>query len=344
MATASKVVAALLCACLRMATAQTAHPACKRFDEIYATGKELCEEMWNAAFKYETDESKAYTMWFFDKQNPNDVVARSMGKLGPNEHDTCFLQYYHKTEPGPESDDFTECHPWKENACCKHGTVETYTKLKEGYGTNYHWDRCGPLTQACERFFVQEACFYECDPNAGLYRKYNSSVYDPRCDEGATGYDESYAQSQNCNHNTWQMYGMPIKASFCDAWFDACRKDKFCAHDDGDYFSCAAVYEQVDLEAQQLNEALKKEAEELNKTKNEVEALKRKNEQLKDKDEGGLEVEALIAIIVTTVIAVLGLCLSCILIRQEKKGKPMFGKLMDDRDTGAAQEYGKSNT
>lgn len=25
---------------------------------------------------------------------------------------------------------------------------------------NFQWDRCGPLSQECERFFVQEACFY----------------------------------------------------------------------------------------------------------------------------------------------------------------------------------------
>merc|ERR1712032_1211590 len=286
-------------------------------------------EMWNGAFTYEADESKAYTMWYFDAQNPNDAVARSLDKLGAAEHDTCFLQYFHKTAPGPESDDFTECHPWKENACCAHGTVETYTKLKEGYGAEYHWDRCGPLSQACERFFVQEACFYECDPNAGLYRKYNSSVYDPRCDEYADGYDESFSKAQNCAHNTWQMHGMPIKASFCDAWFNACRKDKFCAHDDGDFLSCAAVYEKVDLEAKKLNE-----------TQREVEALKKENEDLKDEE--GLSTAALVGIIVPSVIAVLGLCLSCVLIRQEKQGKPMFGRLIEDRDTGRAQEYGRN--
>jgi len=33
-------------------------PECKRFDEIYASGKELCENMWNDAFAYEEDESK----------------------------------------------------------------------------------------------------------------------------------------------------------------------------------------------------------------------------------------------------------------------------------------------
>ena len=41
----------------------------------------------------------------------------------------------------------------------------------KAYGAGYEWDRCGKLSQACERFFVQEACLYECDPNIGNYRK-----------------------------------------------------------------------------------------------------------------------------------------------------------------------------
>lgn len=40
-------------------------------------------------------------------------------------------------------------------------------------------------------------------------------------------------------HTHTQMEGMPIKASFCDAWYEACIDDKFCASDDGNFFSCA---------------------------------------------------------------------------------------------------------
>jgi len=43
----------------------TTTPDCKRFDEIYASGKELCENMWDGAFSYELNETNAYTMWFF---------------------------------------------------------------------------------------------------------------------------------------------------------------------------------------------------------------------------------------------------------------------------------------
>ena len=43
-------------------------------------------------------------------------------------------------------------------------------------------------------------------------------------------------------HTHTQLEKMPIKASFCDNWYAACADDKFCAADDGDFFSCAAIY------------------------------------------------------------------------------------------------------
>lgn len=74
------------------------------------------------------------------------------------------------------------------------------------------------MSQACERYFVQESCFYECDPHVGLYTKYNESqIADP-------------------DYNTWQIVGMPIKKSYCDGWFDACKKDYLCGKD---FFECA---------------------------------------------------------------------------------------------------------
>lgn len=282
-------------------------PECKRFDEIYPTGKELCEEMWDGAFVYETDEKKAYTMWFFDNVNPNDATSRDLGKLSTSGHDTCHLDYFHKDTPGPEPDNFTECHPWKNNACCAHGTVETATKLKEGYGKEYHWDRCGPISPECERFFVQEACFYECDPNAGLFRKFHPSIYN----------------ASNPDHNKWQMKGMPIKASYCDAWFTACRKDKFCASAGGSYFSCAAEYKKVDQVA-------KLQAQ-----------LKRVEEKNKDKsDSDGLDTATIVGFISAGVVIFALLVFGGCLVMKERAGKPVFGKLLDNPSAAGGQTIG----
>jgi len=195
----------------------------------------------------------------------------------------------------------------------------TSQKLKEGYGDEYLWDRCGPLSPECERFFVQEACFYECDPNAGLYRKWHEAIYEPRCDQYNTNYDKAYAEENKCDHNTWQMHNMPIKASYCDAWFTACRRDLFCAADGGDYFSCAKVYKAIDESAEQdaKLQAQLKENEQLKK-------------ELKEKDVDDNDFSSSVPIIVC--LAVVALCAcggSGYLISREKNGKPVFSKLLD---------------
>jgi folate receptor len=195
---------------------------CRPFPEIYASGTELCQKMFADSFLVVDDTEPGYTMWFFDTDNnPNDQVTLDI--FGEQPVEECGLQYFHKDEPTPEDDGMKECQPWKQRSCCNSTTVASMEKLKESYGEEYHWDRCGPMTPACERFFVYESCFYECEPSAGLYRKYNDS------------------QSHLEEFNTWQMHKMPIKKSFCDSWFDACKTDLFCG--DGDFFSCAARYQ-----------------------------------------------------------------------------------------------------
>jgi folate receptor len=205
---------------------QAQEPGCTQFKEIYTDGTDLCNTMWADSFEVVDDDSPAYTMWFFDQENnPNDDVTREL--FGDNTvPDQCHLQYFHKDAPGPEDESMTECHPWKNNACCDSTTVQSTDQLNKAYGPGYEWDRCGKLSQACERFFVMEACLYECEPSAGLYRKYNESQVEDKVD-GA---------------NTWQLEKMPIKKSFCDSWYTACYNDYFCGA--GDYFACQAFYEE----------------------------------------------------------------------------------------------------
>jgi len=250
---------------------------CAPFPDIYADGTELCEVMWSGAFEVVDDESAGYTMWFFDHENnPNDAITRTL--FGEEKTvDTCHLDYYHKDTPSAEGDGMTECHPWKNNACCNKTTVPSVTALNENYGDGYEWDRCGPMSQACERFFVMEACLYECEPAAGLFRKYNDSQKD---EEG---------------FNKWQMSKMPIKKSFCNAWYDACRADYFC--DKGDYFSCQEYYKK-------------------NLKENEEEKLQEK--ETKDKE------PYLIAILVASALAIVGTLVSLCLVWKEKQGTPYF--------------------
>jgi folate receptor len=148
--------------------------SCTQFKNIYTSGTDLCERMWDDAFEVVDDDTEpAYTMWFFDHENnPNDQVTREI--FGPDTvPDKCHLNYFHKDFPTPEDDGMRECHPWKNAACCDSSTtVASVDTINEAYGEGYQWDRCGPMSQACERFFVMEACFYECEPSAGLVRIY----------------------------------------------------------------------------------------------------------------------------------------------------------------------------
>lgn len=243
---------------------------CTQFKDIYADGTALCEKMFHDSFKVVDDSEPGYTMWFFDTdENPNDAVTTALFGAD-SQPDSCFLQYFHKDAPSPEDDNMSECHPWKNSACCDSETVTSARALNEAYGPGYEWDRCGPMSDACQRFFVQEACLYECDPNAGLFRKYT----DPN--------DPDY--------NEWQMLGMPIKKSYCDSWFDACRNDYFCGQ--GNFFECEAFYW----------ENLKEEE------------LKEENEKT------GL----IIGLSIAAAAAFVGIVFSTCLIRKERKGAPMF--------------------
>mmetsp|Transcript_65008 Transcript_65008/g.148868 ORF Transcript_65008/g.148868 Transcript_65008/m.148868 type:complete len:155 (-) Transcript_65008:558-1022(-) len=126
-------------------------PGCKKFSEIYKGGKELCENMWDGAFEYSTDEDKAYTMWWDYGENPNKAAAVALG-LDPNPG-TCEVEgSFHKDVPGPETETNHACWPWNKKACCEDATVATKDVIKDAYGDHWHWDRCGPMSEECERF------------------------------------------------------------------------------------------------------------------------------------------------------------------------------------------------
>lgn len=205
---------------------------CRLMSEIYTNGQDLCESMWGASFKYEPDEAKGYTMWFESSKNPNADTSNGLFQGAHENLDECHLEYNHKPKPG--SEDLNECVPWEDHGCCAPETVKDAQILKENQGgPEYHWDRCGALSAGCERYFIEEACFYECEPAVGLFRKYpESTLLHDR--DGHEVHDPD-----NDDHNSWQIHQMPIKASYCNAFFEACKNDKFCGH--GDFFECAKV-------------------------------------------------------------------------------------------------------
>ncbi len=253
---------------------------CLQFKDIFAGGEEMCNTVWGSSFKYEPNETIGYTWWYFDQdESPNDAATLARGLSVP---DTCDVTYFHKSAPSPEGDDFTECHPWKNNACChevsrrrrspapvslspsydtrilclsirrrlppylsvlpprpppppplsaaREATVTTPYYMNTVYGPGYRWDRCGKLSEACERFFVAEACFYECDVNAGHFRTFSDAEVAACTDDW-------------CADNTWSVTGIPIKASYCESFYSACRNDYF--HSSGDYWTAYSAYEEA---------------------------------------------------------------------------------------------------
>lgn len=307
---------------------------CKPFREIYADGEDLINRMWGDSFVYETDESKAYTMWWYNggaageadnHDNPNELITTQ--GLNLTVPDMCHLDYFHKDEPSPEGESFTECHPWHDWACCHQATVMNPVAINKAYGAGYEWDRCGPISQACERFFVEEACFYECDVNMGLFRRFTDDQHTACTAEGvavgatvllADGTDYTCVEEWGANaENKWEIHQMPIKASYADAFFRACANDYFC--DAGGFWDCHANYwEHEAWKAEVLaNETA------ANKTKADEEADRLAKELEAEKDKG-LPVWAIILIILFGMLGVICCFGTLCLVTKEKQGKPLF--------------------
>ena len=77
---------------------------------------------------------------------------------------------------------------------------------------DHNVNECGGLTAACEQFFFKQGCFYECDKNLGKWRKHD------------------VCSADDANDNGWEVEGVPIKAAYCDAWYQACSgpNNKLC--------------------------------------------------------------------------------------------------------------------
>lgn len=69
------------------------------------------------------------------------------------------------------------------------------------------------MSDRCAQYFFDEGCFYECDVNAGRFRRH-----------------------PNCEENAWEMYHAPVKASYCDAMFEACKNERYCHSEDRSAF------------------------------------------------------------------------------------------------------------
>lgn len=239
---------------------------CELVGDLFTNGKDLIESIWGPAFVYTSDETKAYQPDWWGGQHvpppaldltnaayfPNQAVMAKRGLAAP---DTCAIQYNHKAAPS-STEGLTECDAYYQHNCCKQESVASPKQINEAYGEGYEWDRCGKLTDACERFFVQEACLYECEPAAGHYRMYSDEKLngctaageltcatwvnpdpagepDAECDPvgqasgTAITLEGDLAYTCDGEENSWALEAMPISGAWADAYYRACKGDHF---------------------------------------------------------------------------------------------------------------------
>ena len=130
----------------------------------------------------------------------------------------CLDSKHHKEKPGAESSIFAQgyhCAPWKDHACCTANT----TKQIQDSGTvelyNMHWDQCGKtMSPSCRRYFEMDTCFYECSPNVRPWIVVDKKSKKTRRE---------------------RMVDVPVCATECDAWFEACKDDLTCSNNWGNY-------------------------------------------------------------------------------------------------------------
>lgn len=124
--------------------------------------------------------------------------------------DICIDSKHHKDKPGPETDEFKHCTPWKKGSCCKANT--TANIARDGAFTLYRmkWNQCDsvkPLSAQCKKFLERDTCLYECSPNMGPW----------------------IVTVQNSKTRRQKFSNVPLCASDCDAWFEACKDDYTCS-------------------------------------------------------------------------------------------------------------------
>eukprot|EP01061_Rhynchopus_euleeides_P030950 TRINITY_DN51300_c0_g1_i1.p1 TRINITY_DN51300_c0_g1~~TRINITY_DN51300_c0_g1_i1.p1 ORF type:complete len:336 (+),score=116.54 TRINITY_DN51300_c0_g1_i1:47-1009(+) len=231
------------------ATLAVAHgQQCKKFSAIYRSGKELCENMWDGAFVYETNPAYGYDPRPTQSGSRSIDVTQAIKRMGghplgdffdynatthmPNQ---CInsADTQHFDTPTSTNLGASPCNSWQEASCCKSAVVETASKLNAIYGESYSWDRCGALSPKCRQYFVLEACLYECEPASAFFQKH------PHTPDAKD--HPHYYNASNTSHSSWSLWKMPLKASFCDAWLSDCADDSFCSEDGGSFFSCQRI-------------------------------------------------------------------------------------------------------
>lgn len=116
----------------------------------------------------------------------------------------CINGTDHKHEPGPESQLYKQCTPWKTHACCTEDTTKDIHNNERRYGINRN--HCPErLSEKCDKHFMQDFCFYDCEPNLG-----------------------PWVVAVNQTRRKERIINVPLCASDCNQWFSDCENDYTC--------------------------------------------------------------------------------------------------------------------
>ncbi|XP_077983974.1 folate receptor gamma-like [Glandiceps talaboti] len=118
----------------------------------------------------------------------------------------CMDGIYHKDSPAPEPNLHGQCTQWSDRSCCFSNVSEAIHD--DGVWHDINWYHCGSeaLSTSCHKFMVQDSCFYECTPNVGPWLvEHKISIRNER------------------------FVDVPLCASECNAWWDACKFDLTCS-------------------------------------------------------------------------------------------------------------------
>lgn len=139
-------------------------------------------------------------------------IKENTAQLSENRDDLlnwCLESRNHKSKPGKEDSLHEQCMPWRDHACCTEGVTVDVHELNM---YNFTFDHCfgavnKPMSSECRKHFTRDSCFYECEPNIGLWvvKTYRKIA-------------------------TERFFKVPLCASDCDAWFEACKDDYTCAY------------------------------------------------------------------------------------------------------------------
>lgn len=92
------------------------------------------------------------------------------------------------------------CSRYSELSCCTTSDI-VYVNQANDTDAENRWPICGSVSKNCSHYLKANNCFYSCDPYLGPW---NVSDFG-------------------------HLYRVPVCASYCNKWFDACKNDRTCS-------------------------------------------------------------------------------------------------------------------